>query len=264
MAASTHLTRGVYAAGRPDVGEHGRWMAACSPAGRRRCSATTVRLPCGASVAPSRRRPGSRRHAVVPRGKPKLRAGIRAHRRHEHAAPGRARSGRYPGHPSRRDPGRPRQLQHPGRSAGSGGQRGGPPEAGQPRATARSDRGAAPSWPGSRGCAGCSRGRRSPSPPPSSSDASCRSSVRPACRFPQTQAWLDGYRVDFYWPELGLVVETDSLRYHRTPFKQASDKRRGQRPCGFRPDRAPLHPRPDLRRTRLRASDLGEGGAAGR
>lgn len=45
---------------------------------------------------------------------------------------------------------------------------------------------------------------------------------------PQTQTWLDGYRVDFHWPDLGIVVETDSLRYHRTPFKQASDKRRGQ------------------------------------
>jgi very-short-patch-repair endonuclease len=43
---------------------------------------------------------------------------------------------------------------------------------------------------------------------------------------PQTQVWLDGHRVDFFWPELGLVVETDSLRYHRTPFKQANDKRR--------------------------------------
>ncbi len=43
---------------------------------------------------------------------------------------------------------------------------------------------------------------------------------------PQTQVWLDGHRVDFYWPDLGLVVETDSLRYHRTPFKQANDKRR--------------------------------------
>lgn len=43
---------------------------------------------------------------------------------------------------------------------------------------------------------------------------------------PQTQTWLDGHRVDFFWPELGLVVETDSLRYHRTPFKQANDKRR--------------------------------------
>ena len=25
-----------------------------------------------------------------------------------------------------------------------------------------------------------------------------------------------GFRVDFFWPELGLVVETDGLRYHRT------------------------------------------------
>jgi predicted transcriptional regulator of viral defense system len=43
---------------------------------------------------------------------------------------------------------------------------------------------------------------------------------------PETQAQLGSHRVDFYWAELGLVVETDSLRYHRTPFKQAADKRR--------------------------------------
>lgn len=43
---------------------------------------------------------------------------------------------------------------------------------------------------------------------------------------PQTQVWLNGHRVDFFWPELRLVVETDSLRYHRTAFKQANDKRR--------------------------------------
>jgi len=43
---------------------------------------------------------------------------------------------------------------------------------------------------------------------------------------PQTQVWLNGYRVDFYWPDLGLVVETDSLRYHRTPATQAEDQRR--------------------------------------
>ncbi len=29
---------------------------------------------------------------------------------------------------------------------------------------------------------------------------------------PLTQQWLNGYRVDFYWPDLGLVVEADSLR----------------------------------------------------
>ena len=43
---------------------------------------------------------------------------------------------------------------------------------------------------------------------------------------PTTQATPGSHRVDFYWEELGLVVETDSLRYHRTAFKQAADKRR--------------------------------------
>jgi hypothetical protein len=33
---------------------------------------------------------------------------------------------------------------------------------------------------------------------------------------PQTQAYVNCFRVDFYWPELGLVVETDGLRYHRS------------------------------------------------
>lgn len=43
---------------------------------------------------------------------------------------------------------------------------------------------------------------------------------------PQTQVRLNGYRVDFYWPELRLVVETDGLTYHRTPSQQAEDIRR--------------------------------------
>ncbi len=38
---------------------------------------------------------------------------------------------------------------------------------------------------------------------------------------PLTQQWVNGFRVDFYWPRLGLVVETDGLRYHRTPAQQA-------------------------------------------
>lgn len=45
---------------------------------------------------------------------------------------------------------------------------------------------------------------------------------------PQTQVWLNGHRVDFYWPDLKLVVEADSFRYHRTPAKQAADNRRDQ------------------------------------
>jgi very-short-patch-repair endonuclease len=45
---------------------------------------------------------------------------------------------------------------------------------------------------------------------------------------PETQRWLNGFRVDFYWPDLGLVVETDGLRYHRTPAEQARDRVRDQ------------------------------------
>jgi very-short-patch-repair endonuclease/predicted transcriptional regulator of viral defense system len=45
---------------------------------------------------------------------------------------------------------------------------------------------------------------------------------------PLTQQRVNGFRVDFYWPELGLVVETDGLRYHRTPAQQARDRRRDQ------------------------------------
>jgi uncharacterized protein len=34
---------------------------------------------------------------------------------------------------------------------------------------------------------------------------------------PVTGEDVNGFEVDFYWPELGLVIETDGLRYHRTP-----------------------------------------------
>jgi very-short-patch-repair endonuclease len=45
---------------------------------------------------------------------------------------------------------------------------------------------------------------------------------------PETQTAVNGFRVDFYWREMGLVVETDGLRYHRTPGQQAEDRRRDQ------------------------------------
>src|SRR3954454_21166391 len=45
---------------------------------------------------------------------------------------------------------------------------------------------------------------------------------------PLTQHRLNGFRVDFYFPELELVVETDGLRYHRTPAHQARDLIRDQ------------------------------------
>jgi very-short-patch-repair endonuclease len=45
---------------------------------------------------------------------------------------------------------------------------------------------------------------------------------------PTTQRRLGRYRVDFFWPELGFVVETDSLRHHRTAAEQATDLGRDQ------------------------------------
>lgn len=40
---------------------------------------------------------------------------------------------------------------------------------------------------------------------------------------PLSKRFVNGFEVDFFWPELGLVVETDGLRYHRTPSAQARD-----------------------------------------
>lgn len=45
---------------------------------------------------------------------------------------------------------------------------------------------------------------------------------------PLTGQIVNGFEVDFYWPDLGLVVETDGLRYHRTPAEQARDRLRDQ------------------------------------
>jgi very-short-patch-repair endonuclease len=45
---------------------------------------------------------------------------------------------------------------------------------------------------------------------------------------PKTQQRVIGFRVDFYWPDLRLIVETDGLRYHRTPQQQGRDRLRDQ------------------------------------
>ena len=54
---------------------------------------------------------------------------------------------------------------------------------------------------------------------------------------PLTRQRLNGFRVDFFWPRLRLVVETDGLRYHRTPAQQARDRLRDQAhlAAGFTP-----------------------------
>ena len=45
---------------------------------------------------------------------------------------------------------------------------------------------------------------------------------------PKTKEIVNGFEVDFFWPELKLVVETDGLRYHRTPSAQTRDALRDQ------------------------------------
>jgi very-short-patch-repair endonuclease len=45
---------------------------------------------------------------------------------------------------------------------------------------------------------------------------------------PDTGVRLNGVKVDFFWPQIGLVVETDGLRYHRTPAQQRRDRERDQ------------------------------------
>lgn len=45
---------------------------------------------------------------------------------------------------------------------------------------------------------------------------------------PLTKHMVNEFEVDFFWPGLGLVVETDGWRYHRTPSAQTRDALRFQ------------------------------------
>jgi hypothetical protein len=45
---------------------------------------------------------------------------------------------------------------------------------------------------------------------------------------PLTKVKVNEFEVDFFWPDLGLVVETDGWRYHRTPAAQTRDALRFQ------------------------------------
>jgi hypothetical protein len=63
-------------------------------------------------------------------------------------------------------------------------------------------------------CVECSTAARSLSATRLSSAAFYGSSRRPTFR---SGCVVNGYKVDFHSPDLGLVVETDGLRYHRTP-----------------------------------------------
>ena len=79
---------------------------------------------------------------------------------------------------------------------------------------------------------------------------------------PLSKQMLNGFEVDFFWPDLGLVVETDGLRYHRTPATQARDARRdrahvlaGMTPLRFTHYEI-KYERPRVRRTLEHAAEL--------
>jgi very-short-patch-repair endonuclease len=46
---------------------------------------------------------------------------------------------------------------------------------------------------------------------------------------PCPKHWVLGYEVDFLFPDHGPIVETDGLRYHRTPAQQGRMAKRDQR-----------------------------------
>jgi len=100
------------------------------------------------------------------------------------------------------------------------------------------------------------------------SDSDLEQAMRPIARraglpVPETQVRVNGYRVDFFWPDLGIVVEADGLRYHRTASAQRSGLERdqahmaaGQWPLRFshwQIAREPDHVSRVLRRTVARA-----------
>ena len=43
---------------------------------------------------------------------------------------------------------------------------------------------------------------------------------------PETGVWVNGFEVDFFWRDIGLVVETDGGRFHRTAISQTRDRKR--------------------------------------
>ena len=42
----------------------------------------------------------------------------------------------------------------------------------------------------------------------------------------ESRVYVNGYEVDFFDPDTGLVIETDGGTFHRTPMQQAADRRR--------------------------------------
>ena len=80
---------------------------------------------------------------------------------------------------------------------------------------------------------------------------------------PHTSVYVNGHEVDFHFPTLDLVIETDGLTYHRTPSQQARDSERdqdhsaaGTHPLRFTHAQIKYEPERVLRTLRATASHL--------
>jgi len=209
--------RGVYAVGRPQLGRLGRWMAAslaCGPGAVLSHGSAAALWEFGPEL------PGLVEVSLPP-GRSSRRAGIRAHRRAALLpADVTAREGIPVTSPVRTlidlatqlPPGRLERAVNEADKLG--------------RVRADTLRASLDEHRGEPGVAAL----RALLDPLSFrlSDSELETSFRPIARAaglptPETKARVNGYEVDFFWPELGIVVETDGLRYHRT----ASQQRRG-------------------------------------
>lgn len=215
------LRRGVYAVGRPEVGRHGRWMAAVLS-----CGSAALLSHRSAAVLWGLAKPSleAEIEVVVPRTAVRRRSGIRVHRRADLGPEHRReitgipltdpistlvdlascvvewRVERAINEADRLDLVDPETL-----------------------------RAVLPTLPPRPGMARLRRLLGLEALTDSGLERKFLGIVRAAgLPQPKTQAWVNGYRVDFYWRDLGLVVEADGWCYHRTAGAQATDHRRDQ------------------------------------
>ncbi len=214
--------RGVYAVGRPQLTQHGLWMAAilrCGPS-------AMLSHESAAALWEIRPAAGGRIEVSVPEGGARIPRGIRVHRR---SGLGTADMARRHGIPvtapicalidiatcldrdeleaaineaDKRDLANPEEL-----------------------------RAALDGFPRRRGCRALRETLDRPTFTVTDSVLERRFmpiAQRAGLPRPLTRQYVNGWRVDFYWPDLGLVVETDGLRYHRTPLQQERNHLRDQ------------------------------------
>jgi very-short-patch-repair endonuclease len=211
------VRRGVYAVGRPELSRHGRWMAAVLACG----SGAALSHGSAAALWGFGSEPPGLVETSLPPGERCRRPGIRAHRR----------AALRPGDVTEHE-GIP--VTSPVRTLIDQATR--LPPVRLERAVNEADKldwvaadalyGALDDY---RGVPGVAPLRKLLDPLHFRlSDSGLERAMRPLAKtaglpVPETKAWVNGYEVDFFWPELGIVVETDGLRYHRT----ASQQRRG-------------------------------------